>query len=187
MAPPLPPPRRIFLDTNVVNFTLDHGEAIFEGQEIDERLSEGERENVIALYIFFQAGQRIQWQIAISEKTYNEVMATPCSGRRRELLYWFNELWVYWRDICDDEDNFSNDPEDAIPAGFDLDAALSCFPDASDRELIADAIEFKCDVFLTRDGRTILRRRHKTASLPLEVMSPAELGARLRPWLRLIC
>lgn len=188
MSGPFPaPPRRIFLDTNVVNFILDHGEAIFESQEIDERLSEGERLNVIALHNFFLAGQRVQWQIAISPKTYEEVMATPGSGRRHDLLRWFNELWVYWRDICSDEENFEHDPEEAIPAGFDLASALSCFPDESDRELIVDAIEYKCDIFLTRDGRTILRHRHKAVGLPLEIMSPAELGERLRPWLRLIC
>lgn len=180
-------PSRIFFDTNVVNFVFDNEDAIFENQRIRDELSESDRLNVISLQALFVTGQRVSWEIAISPITYHEVMATRQAGRRADLLNWFNELWIYWREIVAEDEGISDYLAEQKAQDVHLARRLHCFPDQADRQLIAHAIAYKCDVFCTRDVRTILRRRDRAGDIPIRLISPAELGERLRPWVHLIC
>lgn len=175
-------PRRVFLDTNVVNFVLDHGECIFDGGTAADDLSVRDRDAIDCLHRVFIAGQRGGFELAISHKTYDEISRTRDSGRRGELLDWFNELWLYWRDIANEDDTISTEAADRLAHDPELGAILSCFPDQADRELIAHALAFKCDAFCTLDQRTILNHVHRLAALDLEFLSPRQWWARIEPW-----
>lgn len=63
-------PRRVFLDTNVVNFILDHGASIFEGESPREGLSLRDIADLHALHLIFLTGQRAHWEIAVLPLTY---------------------------------------------------------------------------------------------------------------------
>lgn len=180
------PPRRIFLDTNVVNFILDHGNSIFEGAEPEPTLSPQERRNVIALSNFFFVGQRVLWELAISHKTQQEIMACSDPDRGQRLLSWLNELWIYWEDMSPEEEGLSAGLADAKARDEEIASLLGCFPDGDDRVLIAHAVAFNCDVFCTRDQRTILNRLKHAPVLPLEILSPADLWDRVAPWANLV-
>ncbi len=172
-------PRRVFLDTNVVNFVLDHGMSIFEGQEPQQLLSDTDLADLQALHLIFLTGQRAHWELAVSPLTYQELSKTPDMKRRSDLERWFSEVWCYWRE-CFTEDGTLND-EYAVQLEQRLagSALLQCFPDASDRALICHAIAYQCDAFCTRDRKTILKRLKAAPELPLEVLSPAEWGERI--------
>src|SRR5262245_1773381 len=100
-----PPPGRIFLDTCVINFILDYGDQIHQGEEIPADLSPRARADIQALFDLWDVGQRAFWQLAISPLSYREVTATSDPNRAHWLGCWFAELWNYWRELMDCEDN----------------------------------------------------------------------------------
>ena len=91
-------PRRVFLDTNVVNFIVDHDSYIFEGEDDGiSNLSPRDRADREALRLVFETGQRAHWEMVVSDVTYAEILATADEHRRSVLLWLFQELWAYWR------------------------------------------------------------------------------------------
>jgi predicted nucleic acid-binding protein len=172
-------PGRVLLDTNVVNFTLDHAEAIFDGAYIADDLPAADKQDIAAFRHIFLTGQRAQWQIAVSPHTYDEISATRNSARMAELGGWFGELWVYWREFFE-QDELCDAHADALARR--LEAYLTALPQVPDRVLIAHAIAYGCDAFCTRDRKTILNRRHKLRGLKLKILSPAEWWHEIEPW-----
>jgi hypothetical protein len=61
-------------------------------------------------------------------------------------------------------------------------ALLGAMPDPSDRELPGSAIGMGCDVFCTRDHKTIIRRRHLLPVLPIRILTPIEWWRSIKPW-----
>ena len=178
-----PIPGRVLLDTNVVNFVLDHGQCIHDGALIPAHLSERVRGDIEALSAIFAAGQRAFWQLAVSPTTYEKVRATTDPNRRWYLENWFSEIWLYWREIVAGAED--------IPSAVEADAerirlmasdVLRVLPDAGDRRLIRDAIAYRCDGFCTRGWSTILKHRESLKALPLEIFAPTEWSEQLRPW-----
>lgn len=174
-----PLPRRVFLDTNVVNFVLDHGMSIFEGEEPPEALSEADRADLQALHLVFLTGERAQWELAVSPLTLHEISQTHDPSRRNDLERWFGEIWHHWRDCFDEDGTLSDAYAEDLSRRLAGSSLLGCFPDESDRALIGHAIAYECDAFCTRDRKTILRKAKSAPKLPLELLSPVEWGERI--------
>lgn len=175
-------PTRILLDTNVVNFTMDWGEVIFDGGEIPNTLSNRDLRDIVALQGIFATGQRAAWQLAVSPRTFEEIGRTADSGRRASLSGWFNEIWLYWREVFRQE-NLSDFDAASLARRLSSSKCLAAFPDEPDRELIAHAIAYGCNTFCTRDYRSILRHRNKAGSdLSLQFITPAEWWSELAPY-----
>jgi hypothetical protein len=175
---------RILFDTNLVNLTLDCGEFIFDGGEIPAHIPGSAIDDVIALRGMFFTSQRASWQLAISPLTYQEIDATPDRARRAELMRWFNELWLYWREIFE-ADELSDEDADSLARRFVGSDYLAPISQTSDRVLAAHAIAYGCDAFCTRDRKTILRHREKLRGVPLRFLSPAEWWQQVIPYARL--
>lgn len=62
-------PRRVFLDTCVVNLTLDYGPQIHEDEPLPDDADPTLRADVESLGGIFATGQRAFWQLAISPHT----------------------------------------------------------------------------------------------------------------------
>ena len=176
-------PRRVFLDTCIVNLTLDYGPQIHEGEplpdDVDPRLSA----DVESLGGIFATGQRAFWQFAISPHTYHEIVATREPTRCYELQRWFFEVWGYWREF------FHNAPDlaafsEAEETRIELisSGVLDILPDLGDRVLICDAVVYHCDAFCTRDWRTVLKHRDQLREIPLRIITPTEWWAQIQPW-----
>jgi len=172
-------PRRVFLDTNVVNFVLDHGMCIFEGEEPQESLSASDLSDLQALHLIFLTGERAHWELAVSPLTYQEISQTPDLERRKDLERWLGELWCYWRDCFAEDGTLSDAYAKELEHRLVGSPLLRCFPDRSDRALISHAIAYQCDAFCTRDRKTILKRLKAAPELPLEVLSPTQWGERI--------
>jgi hypothetical protein len=179
-------PGRVFLDTCVVNFILDHGEEVHEG--VAPLADAGERvvRDIEALYNIFFVGQRAMWQLAISPHTYQEIAGTQDPHRRYHLESWFGELWQYWRDIIHETDDLPTfiEAEDAR-VGVLASGVLDALPDLADRVLLCDAVVYRCELFCTRDWSTILKHRSELKELPLEIVTPAEWWQKIQPYARL--
>jgi hypothetical protein len=175
-------PGRIFLDTSVVNFILDYGEQIHDGMLIPGNLSDRIVSDINAFYNIFLTGQRAMWQLAVSSHTYEEVIKTPDPKRLHYLENWFFEIWHYWCSIIEDSNDLPSVREiQARRVELLASGVLEILPDLEDRILLCDAILYQCDCFCTRDWRTILKYRYKLNTLPIHILNPSELWARIKP------
>lgn len=92
-------PHRVFLDTCVVNFMLDHGGAIHNGDTPSSDVDAKDIQDIDALRKMFLTGRRAGWQLAVSPFTYAEIARTKDFARLSSLHIWFQELWQYWRSV----------------------------------------------------------------------------------------
>ena len=176
-------PERIFLDTSVVNFILDYGEQIFDGSEPPTSASERVVRDIEALSNIMLVGKRAMWQLAISPHTYQEIMDTRDKQRRDRLRSWFEDLWRYWLGIIHENDDLPSFIE-AEQARVSLLASgsLDVLSDVKDRVLVCDAIVYRCELFCTRDWKTILKHRDDLKGLPLSIATPVEWWSEIRPY-----
>jgi hypothetical protein len=167
-------PRRVFLDTNVVNLLVKHSECVFEQGPIPDALDDTSARDVEALMHIFAVGTRANWDIIASRKTLDEIARTPDEWVRSELL----EYAVQLVEPASDESAYACSlGRRLIDAPF-----TSLLPDPGDRELIGNAIGFGCDVFCTSDRRTIIRKRDRLRQLPIRLFTPQDWWAHVKPW-----
>ncbi|HEX4182644.1 MAG TPA: hypothetical protein VHY34_05255 [Caulobacteraceae bacterium] len=167
-------PRKVFLDTNVVNLLVKHGEQVFEQATIPGHLDETTALDTEALMHVFHVGARADWDILASRKTLDEIGQTPDAEVRDELLDYAIQLV---EQPCEDSAFAATFGRRLVDAPF-----VSALPDLADRELIGNAIGFGCDVFCTCDRRTIVRKREHLRQIPLRILTPVEWWAHVKPW-----
>lgn len=188
----------IFLDTNIVQNLHTFGEFIYDNYlapEMAAKLSaRGSRfaEDIRALSDFISLAQRAGWPIAVSSRTLGELGATTRRDKGVALVGWGRELAYYFTS------NIEEPQEEPVGSSYSeitnftytqrryLSNVLKKLPDEGDRQLIVDALEYGCDVFLTMDYRTVWRHRKEVARLELQVMRPIEFMDYVRPWAGLL-
>jgi len=179
-------PILIFLDTNVVQNLYSFGEFVHESvldPMADSRMSAlgpWFRDDIFALADFMALGRRFGWPIAVSPGTLGELRAIKRPGKRIALTGWTSELAHYFLQNLESRDSAEesccNEVERfTLPQRCWLSDLLEILPQESDRQLIIDALEYGCDVFLTMDYRTIWRYRDEVDRFGLRVMRPVEL------------
>jgi hypothetical protein len=175
-------PGRVFLDTCVVNFMLEFGEQIHNGADLPSGRTR-EVADIEALRDLWVVGQRAMWQFAISPYTYSEIARTKDEEKLRQLHLWFQELWQYWRSTIEQASDLPSfiEAED-IRVSTLISGYLLCLPDVADRFLICDALVYRCDLFCTRDWTTVLKHRSELSGLPIEIVTPSEWWAKVRPY-----
>jgi predicted nucleic acid-binding protein len=172
-------PDRVLLDTNIVNFILDWGEAIHDGGELPSHVNDRDMGDIFALREIWPTGHRASWQLAVSPFTYEEVAATPNPIRRAALEDWFRELWLYWREFFE-QCELSDLDADSLARRLVPSGILAALSDCSDRVLLAHAIAYECDAMCTRDRKTILRHRDKLGLGPVRILTPTEWWPQFR-------
>ena len=191
-------PRLIFLDTNIVQNLESFGEFIYDSYlspELDEKLRRlGSRtaEDTLALAELMDLGRRAGLPIVISSRTREELAATPQPHRRFELMRWGAELARYSSELLEAIAETSEAPRPVDTGGptprqrrwmADLMAAL---PQEGDRQLVIDALELRCEVFLTMDYKTIWSVRDDIERFGIRILRPVELLDEIRPWAGLL-
>jgi hypothetical protein len=163
-------PRRIFLDTNVINCLVKWRVHIFERYVISAEMENTLAIDVEALVHIFHVGARADWDLVGSLTTLDELSRTRDSELRDELCDYGIQVVGSHPEV-----------EDREPV-LDLPRQLTALPDIADRKLVAHAIELGCDAFCTCDRHTILNKRGRLGQLPLQILAPAEWWARVKPW-----
>ena len=191
-------PELIFFDTNIVQNLHSFGEFIYDNHlapEISLRISaRGPRftEDVYALADFMALGQRLGWPIAVSSKTLTELEATPRGGKGAELILWGSELFQYFTSNFDEPHSerarlyYSELTHFTFIQRLRLSELLKSLPQEADRQLIIDAMEYGCDIFLTMDYKTVWRYRDEISRFGLKVMRPVELLEYIGPWINIL-
>jgi hypothetical protein len=169
-------PRRVFLDTNVINRLVKWRVQVFDRDAIPPDTEETLALDVEALMHIFTVGERASWGLVGSPKTLEELARTRDPALRSKLL----DYGIIFVDQHPDseERRFALDFARRL-AGTPFLAAL---PDVADRELIGHAVGLGCDVFCTCDRATILSKRSQLTALPVRILTPAEWWAHIRPW-----
>ncbi len=169
-------PRRVFLDTNVINVLVKHSTHVFEQEPILPNTEPTLAIDIEALMHVFYVGARANWDLLSSQKTIDELSRTRGGSLRDDLLEY--ALGFINRDLGDEDRRFAADfGRRLISAPF-----VAALPDLADRELIGNAIGFGCDAFCTCDRTTIVRKRGQLRQMPLRVLTPAEWWAQIKPW-----
>jgi hypothetical protein len=174
-------PRRVFLDTNVVNLLVKYPYQIFEQEPIPPDTQLTLALDIEALMHVFWVGMRANWHILASPKTIEEISRTRDSSLRASLLNYALEFVN--RDLSDDDFRFGvRFGRRLVDMPF-----VAALPDMADRELIGNAIGFGCDAFCTCDRATIIRKRSRLHLGKLCILTPAEWWAHIKPWGGLWC
>ena len=191
----LPPfPKLIFFDTNIVQNLHSFGELIYDhflSEQNERRIAtRGKRfsDDMLALEDFMALGQRAGWPIAVSTNTLDELEASnrpALISRASELAqyFYFNFAEI---EIEEDGNSYSEINHFTFIQRCRLSEILKDLPEEPDRQLVIDAVEHRCDVFLTMDYRTIWRHRACVEQLGISVMRPVELLDFIRPWAGLL-
>jgi hypothetical protein len=176
-------PGRVFLDTSALNFILEFDDCIFEGVKPSQSLNERIVADINAFNNIFLTGRRATWQLAVSPFTYKEVIETKDLTKRYYLENWFMEVWNYWLGIIDENNDLPSFIEaEHIRIHLLSSSVLDGLTDIEDRLLICDSIIYKCDCFCTRDWKTILSKRNQLKSLPINIITPTEWWAIIKPY-----
>lgn len=167
-------PQRIFLDTNVVNLMVKQRAHVFHREPIPHTFEREAAIDTEALMHITNMAFRANWIMVVSAKTIEEISETIDEGLRDDLLDYAFEV-------------VHNDQQDtgyAADLGLRLadSTLIAALPDRNDRELLGNAIAFGCDVFCTRDHRTIVRKRNALPKLPLRILTPREWWFHVKPW-----
>lgn len=174
-------PRRVFLDTNVINILVKQSAHIFDRTPIPSDTELTLALDIEALMHVFHVGSRVNWDLVGSPKTLDELSHTRNSELRSDLL-------DYGIQIVDQHPN-SEDRRFALDFGRRLvdTPFVAALPEVADRELIGHAIGLGCDSFCTCDRATIVSKRSRLHQLSLRIMTPTEWWAHIKPWAGLWC
>ena len=165
-------PRRIFLDTSIINLLAKCHAHVFERVPIPISMNLTRALDLEALMHVFYTGYRAPWELICSAKTLEELGKTKPQDLRDELVEFGIDFVLKVR--ANDTRQFNLE--------FGQSYRSSPLPDENDRELIQNAIALQCDVFCTSDRRTIVRKRDKLRNLPLRILTPEEWWAHVKPW-----
>ena len=191
-------PKLIFLDTNIVQNLHSFREFIYDRRfspEVESKLKgKGPRfaDDIHGLADFMALGIRAGWPVAVSSRTLQELDATPQRTKHYALTTLGKELATYFASDLDhwhsgeEGSGYSEISHFTLIQRCRLSDLLKVMPQEEDRQLIIDAVECGCDIFLTMDYKTIWQHRTTIKRLGLKVMRPTELLDYVRPWAGLI-
>lgn len=182
-------PRRIFLDTNILQYLQDFGEFIFDHyQENDDYLisSRGKEiptgttlyKEIEALRFLLLGIDRTNVEFAISENTFDEVQKKQDTNYRR----WFFEMWDYWQNIL--REYRGKIPSKSVELRlekFSNDRSLLGRLSKADSEVIRDAIFFDCHAVLTADKFSTLHEEVND-KYKLMILHPTDLLKLIQPF-----
>lgn len=169
-------PRRVFLDTNVINVLVKHSTHVFEREPIPPGIEQTLGIDIEALMHVFYVGARADWDLVGSQRNLHELSRTTDGTLRNDLVEY--AMGLVNQDLTDENRAFAERfGRLLVDAPF-----VAALPDIADRELIGNAIGYGCDAFCTRDRATIVNKRVQLGQLPLRILTPQEWWSHVKPW-----
>lgn len=184
-------PRRVFLDTNVLQYLQDFGEFIFDHYRENEKYLLGPRgkeitkdnrlyREVLALEKIFLGIDRTNIEFSLSEAVFKEVIDKKDSAFYR----WFCDVWDHWQGVLAEyrESPFSKEAQERHEKACP-DKSLLGNLSKRDREIVLDSIRFDCDALLTVDRFGDKNKQSFVyIKYQLTVLRPTDLFAILKPF-----
>jgi hypothetical protein len=170
-------PRRIYLDTSTLQKLFDYGGVIFEGEPF-EPVGRAARvkdlsDELDALRMIFLVNQRAMFEFVVTEASLREV------ERRGEPRY---TQWVY--DVLDTWLIQSTSEEPPTP-GMRFEDRRFGMISVKDRRLLQEALDWRCDAFMTMERRLPTAAAFIERETGLRVMRPTTYWGLLDRWANL--
>ena len=163
-------PRRLYLDSGVLQVLFDYGETIWEDEPFvptpRDRDVAGRREDVDALRFIMAINERAHFEFVVTAASIREV------DNRGERRY---AIWV--RDVLDTW-LVQSEGEEPVVLDRDRDPNVS----TKDWLLLRDALAHRCDTFLTVDGPLVGQGANVEGRLGIRLLRPTTYKALLEPW-----
>jgi hypothetical protein len=170
-------PRRIYLDTSTLQKVFDYGGVIFEGEPFEPvgraARVKGLSDELDALRMIFLVNERAMFGFVVTEASLREVEG------RDEPRY---TQWVY--DVLDTWLIQSASEEPPMPGTTFEDRRFGMIS-VKDRRLLQDALDWRCDAFLTMERRLPTAAAFIEHETGLRVMRPTTYWGLLDPWANL--
>ncbi|AZS42343.1 hypothetical protein CVS54_03706 [Microbacterium oxydans] len=164
-------PLHVAWDTNLLLDYFDHGAALWDNESLAERCPGEYGEELEALQVIISLWVVRDIRFHILEGTIAD-SRTPLSDERRARRR------QAWREFCDalalvaDDESLRIDTL-LLPRSA-LQNALAMVPAGNDRRLVAEAVQSRLHVFLTRD-KGVLAAKEALRPFGLLIMSPGDL------------
>jgi len=152
-------PKRIFLDSSILQTLHTYGGFIYDGEPLDVKNGIWS-ENIEALRNIFLVQSQALHEFALSE---NSLVEVKDKGDIR-YLQWAFEWLDYWRSCASRYKNYPFNNQGTSLAEK-LEEPQFGYLGAKDRKLIRDAIMLECDAFLTMDYKLSKNAEHLQKTL----------------------
>jgi hypothetical protein len=169
-------PRRIYLDTCTLQAVHNYGGVIWEDEPFVPKgpahsTADFERQ-IQALRMILLVNKRAMFEFVVTPATLQEV-----NGRNdRQYVRWVNDVRDTWL--------VQSAGEEAPPWGRKLDQRTFGRISKKDRILLQDALDLRCDAFLTMEKESKLpaAAEHVERNTGLRIMRPTTNWGLLAPW-----
>lgn len=167
-------PRRLYLDTSTLQTVHDFGRSIFDGEPFAAvgraTRVQGLEDQVDCLRMILEVNQRAQFEFVVSDANLNEV-AARLEGR---FMQWAIDVRTTWNAQSEGE-VFGSSAEMLSEPRFGMISR-------KDRALLQEAIDLRCDAFLTMERRLPTAAKFVRREAAISILRPADLWDQLRPW-----
>jgi hypothetical protein len=167
-------PRRIYLDTSTVQTIHDNGEVIWDGGTFEPTgraaRVQGLVEEVDALRMIFEVNQRAGLKFVVTNASLREVVVRD----RTRYTQWVYDLLGTWL--------VPSEGEEPPAQGTMFDDRRFGMTSAKDRRLLQDALDWRCDAFLTMERRLPTAAEFIGRETGLRVMRPTTYWGLLEPF-----
>jgi hypothetical protein len=157
-------PRRIYLDTSTLQKLYDFGGEVFEGEPFEPvgraARVQGLADEIDALRMIFMVNERATFEFVVTEAALREVVNRTRPGYTR---------WVY--DVLDTWLIQSEGEERPTPGTTFEDRRFGMIS-MKDRRLLQEALDWRCDAFLTMERRLPTAAAFIERQIGLRVMRP---------------
>jgi hypothetical protein len=170
-------PRRIYLDTSTLQNLYDFGGEIFEGEPFAPHGRaahvQGLADEIDALQMIFMVNQRAMFEFVVTEASLREVVNRTRPGYTQ---------WVY--DVLDTWPIQSDGEEPPTPGQAFEDRRFGMIS-VKDRNLLQEALDWRCDAFMTMERRLPTAAAFIERQTGLRVMRPTMYWGLLSRFARL--
>jgi hypothetical protein len=170
-------PRRIYLDTSTLQKLYDFGGEIFEGEPFEPvgRASrvQGLADEIGALRMIFMVNERAMFEFVVTEASLREVINRTRPGYTQ---------WVY--DVLDTWLIQAEGEEPPTPGATFEDRRFGMIS-VKDRRLLQEALDRRCDAFMTMERRLATAAAFIERQTGLRVMRPTKYWDLLSRFARL--
>jgi hypothetical protein len=171
-------PRRIYLDTSTLQNLYDFGAEVFEGEPFEPvgraARVQGLADEIDALRMVFMVNERARFEFVVTEANLREVANRTHSGYTQ---------WVY--DVLDTW-LIQSEGEKPMP-GTTFDDRRFGMISTKDRRLLQEALDWRCDAFMTMERRLPTAAPFVKRETGLMVMRPTTYWSTLSRFARLYC
>jgi hypothetical protein len=157
-------PRRIYLDTSTLQKLYDFDGEIFEGEPFEPvgraARVEGLADEIEALRMIFTVNERAMFEFAVTESSLREVV----NRDRPRYTQWVHDVLDVWL--------IQSESEKPPTPGKTFDEPRFGMVSAKDRLLLQDALDWRCDAFMTMERRLPTAATFIKRETGLRVMRP---------------